>query len=102
MRRLSILKQSSLELRCIRYDLITLHKLLHGMVDSSLKSLLFVLTSDMSTFNHTLRNHVFKLFLPKPRTDMLKNNFIIISGFKSLKLSTTNRARSWYLIFVYN
>ena len=36
--RLSILKQPSLELRRIRYDLITLYNILHCLVDSSLKS----------------------------------------------------------------
>ena len=30
----------------------------------------------MSTCSHTLRGHVFKLFLLKPRSDMLKNIFV--------------------------
>ena len=85
MHRLSILKQLSIELRRIRHDLITLYKILHGMVDSSLKSL-FVLATDMSTCSHTLRGHVFKLFLSKPRTDMLKYGFVyrVIKVWNSL------------------
>ena len=96
--RLFILKQPSLELRRIRYDLITLHKILHGLVDLSLKNL-FVLASDVSTCCHTLRGHVFELFLPKPRSDMLKNSFYL-SGYKSLELSPTNCVRSWYFIYI--
>ena len=52
---------------------------------SSLKSL-FVLASDTSKCSHTFRGHVFKLFLPKPRTDMLKNSFVyrVITVWNSL------------------
>ena len=55
------------------------------MVNSSLKSM-FVLASDMSTCSHSLRGHVFKLFLPKPRFDMLKNIFVyrVIKVWNSL------------------
>ena len=54
-------------------------------MDSSLNSL-FVLASDVSTCSQTLRGHVFKLFLAKPRSDMLKNNFVygVIKAWNSL------------------
>ena len=54
-------------------------------MDSSLKSL-FVLVSDVSACSHILRGHVFELFLPKPRSDMLKNCFIyrVIKAWNSL------------------
>ena len=49
-KEISITKQLSLELRNlrrIRYDLITLYKILYGMMDFRLKNM-FVLASDVS------------------------------------------------------
>ena len=40
----------------------------------------------MSRCSHTSRGHEFKLFLPKPRSGMLKNNFVyqVIKAWNSL------------------
>lgn len=72
--RLSILKQPSLQSRRIRADLIYLYKILHDFVDAELKGL-FVAASNVSTCERNLRGHAYKLFMPKPRTDMLKFSY---------------------------
>ena len=72
--RLAALNQSSLQLRRLRTDLIFLYKILHGLVDNSLKSL-FTLSADVVTSDRSLRGHAWKLQKPKPRTDMLKYDY---------------------------
>ncbi len=73
--RLIILNQSTLQSRRIRADLIYLFKILHGFVDMNLKSL-FTMASSVSTCDRSLRGHAFKLYVPKPRTDLLKYSFV--------------------------
>ena len=72
--RLCVLKQPSLALRRVRADLIFLYKILHGLVDTDLKSLLVMNTEVVDT--HHLRGHALKLYLPKPRTDVLKFSYV--------------------------
>ena len=72
--RLNILKQPSLQSRRIRSNLIYLYKILNGFVDANLKSL-FIAASSVSTCERNLRGHAHKLFVPKPRTDMLKFSY---------------------------
>ncbi len=73
--RLFLLHQPSLQQRRIATDLIFLYKILHGLVDNTLQSL-FVKATDVSLRVGTLRGHAYKLFLPKPRSDMLKFNYV--------------------------
>ena len=68
--RLCVLKQPSLALRRVRADLIFLYKILHGLMDTDLKSLFVTNTDVVNT--HDLRGHALKLYLPKPRTDVTK------------------------------
>ena len=70
---LCVLKQPSLALRRVRADLIFLYKILHGLVDTDLKSLFFMNTEVVDS--HYLRGHALKLNLPKPRTDVMKFSF---------------------------
>lgn len=72
--RLNILKQPSLQSRRIRSDLIYLYKILNGFADANLKCL-FTAASSVSTCERNLRGHAYKLFVPKPRTDMLKFSY---------------------------
>jgi hypothetical protein len=74
-KRLTVLKQPSLKTRRARADLILLYKILHGLVDHNLKKF-FLFVSNVLTCVHNLRGHAFKLIAPKPRTDVLKFNFI--------------------------
>jgi hypothetical protein len=75
MQRLAILKQPTLESRRSRADLIYLFKILSGLVDVNLKKY-FVQSSNVSACDMNLRGNAFKLFVPKPRTDMLKFSFV--------------------------
>ena len=74
--RLAILKQPTLQSRRTRADLIYLFKILNGFVVNDLKQL-FVLSSTVSVCDMQLRGYAFKLFVPKPRTDMLKFGLFI-------------------------
>jgi hypothetical protein len=73
--RLAYLKQPTLQLRRIRADLIYLFKILNGFVDSNLKKL-FVLSNNISAHDMNLRGNAYKLFVPKPRTDVSKFSFV--------------------------
>jgi hypothetical protein len=70
--RLSILKLPSLECRRAYADMIFLYKIIHGMSDPSLQHLFP--PTDLNS-NIFLRRHPFQLFLPKPRSDLLKFSF---------------------------
>ena len=65
-----VLKQPFLALRHVRADLIFFYKILHGLVYTDLKSLFVMNTEVVNT--HHLRGHASKLYLPKPRTDVMK------------------------------
>jgi hypothetical protein len=69
--RLAILHQPSLKMRRTRADLIYLYKILHGFVDSNLKSF-FRPVSSIVTSDMNLRGHSQTLYLHKPRIDILK------------------------------
>ena len=69
--RLLLLKQPSLEARRLRIDLIFLYKVLHNLTDNNLRNY-FVMASNN---NRSLRGNECKLFIPKPRSDMLKYSF---------------------------
>jgi hypothetical protein len=73
--RLATLKQPTLQSRRLRADLIYLFKILNGYVDKDLRKL-FVQSSNVSISEMQLRGNVFKLVMPKPRTDMLKFFFV--------------------------
>ncbi len=83
--RLAILNQPTLQSRRHRADLIFLYKILHNMVDANLKSL-FVLSSDVTSCTHILRGNVYKLYAPKPRTDLLKYSYVyrVIKSWNAL------------------
>jgi len=86
--RLSILNQSSLKARRTRADLIFLYKIIHGLVDVNLKKL-FTLSADVTVCNRTLRGHALKLQRPKPRTDMLKFDYVyrVIDDWNALPVA---------------
>ena len=71
---LLLLEQPSLELRCTRADLIFPYKILHGLVDTSLKKF-FVAFTDVSR----LCGHAFRLMAPRPNSDILKYDFVYLS-----------------------
>ena len=73
--RLIILKTCTLESRRKRADIIYLFKILHNMVDPHLKHL-FVPASRVNITSRSMRGHSYKLYAPKPRTDILKFSFI--------------------------
>lgn len=75
LQRLAVLKQPTLESRRSRADLIYLFKILNGFVDMNLKKF-FVQSSNVSACDMNLRGNAYKLFVPKPRTDMLKFSFV--------------------------
>jgi exonuclease III len=75
LQRLTILGQPTLQSRRTRADLIYLFKILNGYVDNNLKKF-FVQSLNVSTCEMTLRGHANKLFIPKPRTDLIKFNFV--------------------------
>ena len=83
--RLAILYQPSLQLRSWRTDLIYLHKILHGLVDTTLKSI-FTLSTDVFVSDRSLRGHALKLHKLKPRTDMLRHNcfFRVVEEWNTL------------------
>ena len=70
-KRLLLLEQPSLELKRTRVDIIFLYKILHGLVDTSLKNC-FVVFTDVSR----LRGHAFRLMAPRPNSDILKYDFV--------------------------
>ena len=72
---LAILKLSTLQWHRTRADLIYLFKILDGFVDKDLQQF-FVQSSNVSVCDMQLRGNVFKLFVPKSRTDMLKFSFV--------------------------
>ena len=75
--RLCVLKQPSLALRRVR---AVLYEILHGLVDTDLKSLFVMNTEVIDT--HHLRGHALKLYLPKPRTDVMKFSYV----YRDIKL----------------
>ena len=72
--RLTLRHQSSLSSHRTRTDVILLYTILHGLMNSELKSLFVLIDSTI----HNLRGHAFKLLIPKPRTDLLKYNYVYI------------------------
>ena len=90
-KRLLLLEQLSLELRRTRANLIFLYKILHGLVDTSLKKN-FVAFTDVSR----LRGHAFRLVAPRPNSDTLKYDFVYrsITCWKSLLGPTIRRTRT--------
>ena len=61
------------------------YKIIHGLVDSDLKEL-FTLSADVTVCDRSLRGHALKLQRPKPRTDMLKFDYVyrVIDVWNSL------------------
>ena len=70
-KRLLLLEQPSIELRCTSADPIFLYKILHRLVDTSLKKI-FTAFVDVSR----LRGHAFRLMAPRPNSDILKYDFV--------------------------
>ena len=66
-----MLEQPSLELRRTRATLIFLCKILHGLIDISLKQF-FVAFTDVSR----LRGHVVRLMAPRLNSDIIKYDFV--------------------------
>ena len=69
-----LLKQPSLALRRVRADLIFLYKILLSLMDTDLKSL-FVMNPKVVNTRY-LRGHALKLYMPKPRTDVMKFSYV--------------------------
>ena len=69
--RLAILQLHTLECRRNYYDLVFLYKILHGSNDR-LKSLF---PPSVLNTNMTLRRHSLQLYIPKPRSDIVKFSF---------------------------
>ncbi len=70
--RLSLLNLPTLECQRAFNDLVFLYKIIHELSDAKLKTLFppVTLNTDIS-----LRRHPFQLYLPKPRSDLLKFSF---------------------------
>ena len=70
--RLAILNLPTLECRRSFNDLVFLYKIIHGLSDIKLQSL-FPPADRLNTI--ILRRHPYQLYLPKPRSDLLKFSF---------------------------
>jgi hypothetical protein len=75
---LTILNLPSLQCRRVYSDLVFLFKIIHGLTDNTLRTLV---KPNLTCSNIQLRRHTAQLHIPKPRSDTLKYSFL----YRSIK-----------------